>query len=67
MLLMELIESVMWVALGFIPTLAGLGAASRLGFRIERIPIGFRGSEPAVGGYPGTSSGKKGKESLRYV
>ena len=67
MLLMELIESVMWVALGFIPTLAGLGAVSRLGLRMDRIPIGFRGSEPAVGGYHSTSSGKKGKESLRFV
>ena len=67
MLLMELIESVMWVALGFIPTLAGLSVASRLGFSIEKIPIGIRGTGPAVGGYPSTSSGKKGKESLRYV
>jgi len=51
MILMELIESVAWVAPGFIPTLAALEVASRLGFSIRKI-IFIGGIGPALGGYP---------------
>lgn len=58
---MELIESVMWVALGFVPTLAALVGISKAGIfrirkygRIAKIEIG----------YP-SSHGKKEEESQR--
>ena len=65
MILMELIESVVWVALGFIPTLGGLEVASKLGFRMRKIvPTG--GIAPALGGYP-SLGGKERKEIMSRV
>ena len=65
MILMELIESVAWVALGFIPTLGGLEVASRLGFRMRKI-VSIGGIAPALGGYP-SLGGKEGKEMMSRV
>lgn len=55
---MEVIESVAWVALGFIPTLIGLEVASRRGFHIGKIIL-IRGAKPTLGGHPSLSSGKE--------